>query len=230
MNAMKVDGDIPRAIVLFREALALNPTHEDSRYYLGNCLAMTGDLAGALSQLEELMRIDPQSQRAYRQWGAWRAMSATSAADLVAAEQALHKALAINPEETGTLLLLGEIALLRGEAGKAEERLALACRTNARAAGGFFLRGYIAWKLGDEARARELLVQARRAFGESWAPKGATSEGDVRQKMHTDATPLLRFWEEWDGTATSRSFAALDGFLVKRTKDLRPSSPARHEH
>lgn len=86
--------------------------------------AMTGDVAGALSQLEELTRIDPQSQRAYRQWGAWRAMSATSAADLVAAEQALQRALAINPEETGTLLLLGEIALLRGEAGKAEERLA----------------------------------------------------------------------------------------------------------
>ncbi len=111
-----------------------------------------------------------------------------------------------------------------------EVGLALACRTNARAAGGFFLRGYVAWRQGDEARARELLVQARRALGESWVPKGATSEGNVRQKMHTDATPLSRFWDEWDGTATSRNFAALDGFLVKRAKDLRVSSPARHEH
>ena len=38
VRAMKREGDIPRAISLFREALALNPAHEDSRYYLANCL------------------------------------------------------------------------------------------------------------------------------------------------------------------------------------------------
>jgi hypothetical protein len=43
MRAMRVEKDFPRAIVLFREALALNPTHEDSLYYLGNSLAVEGD-------------------------------------------------------------------------------------------------------------------------------------------------------------------------------------------
>jgi hypothetical protein len=39
MNAMKVENDNPKAIALFREAFALNPSHEDSHYYLGLCLA-----------------------------------------------------------------------------------------------------------------------------------------------------------------------------------------------
>ncbi|HET7102938.1 MAG TPA: CRTAC1 family protein, partial [Terracidiphilus sp.] len=34
MDAMKRDLDYPRAASLFREALAINPNHEDSRYYL----------------------------------------------------------------------------------------------------------------------------------------------------------------------------------------------------
>lgn len=216
MQAMKVDADLPRAIALFRDALALNPRHEDSRYYLASSLAMTADVEGALTELEELTRINPQSHRGHKQWGTLRAMSARSASDLVAAEQTLRRALAINPEETGTLLVLGEIALLRGQLGIAEQRLTLACRTNARAVGGLFLLGYLAWKRGDEAGARERLVQARRALGEKWVPTGTTSEGDVRQKMHTDQTPLSRFWERWDGSPMFGSFAALESSLRGR--------------
>lgn len=47
MNAMKVNKDHAKAIRLFREAIELNPVHEDSRYYLG--LASHGDTEGALA-------------------------------------------------------------------------------------------------------------------------------------------------------------------------------------
>jgi cytochrome c-type biogenesis protein CcmH/NrfG len=115
MNAMKIEKAYPKAIRLFRVALALDPKHEDARYYLGQCLAAEGDVPGALAQFEELTRLNTHSHRGFQQWGVARACSATSAADLVAAEQSLKRAHALNPEETGALLVLGEVSLMRGD-------------------------------------------------------------------------------------------------------------------
>jgi tetratricopeptide (TPR) repeat protein len=214
MDAIKRQGDIPLAIELLREALGLNPVHEDSLYYLANCLASEGDMRGAMAELEELQRINPQSHRAFKQWGTLRAMSAVSAADLVAAEEDLERSLALNPEETGSLLVLGEIALMRGDDLRAQERLELACRTNPRAVGGFFLRGYVAWRQGEAADAGELLTAAREARGEEWKPAGTVAEGDVAQQMHREETPLSRFYENWDGgLEPDGAFRELHSFL-----------------
>ncbi len=223
MNAMKVEKDNARAIGLFREALALDPAHEDSLYYLATCLASTGDTGGALTTLAKLKRISPQSQRAFAQWGNLRAISAKSPADLQAAEESLARAHAINPEETGALLILGEVALLRGDHKLADERLAAACRTNPKAVGGFFLRGYLAWKRGNDAGAKKLLEETRTALGKEWQPKGATSEGDVKQKQHVEKTPLTRFWESWDGSIEpARAFAGPDEHLQSSLRALNP--------
>ncbi len=217
MNAMKVERDNLKAIGLFREALALDPAHEDSLYYLATCLASTGDNEGALAQLAELKRLNSQSQRAFAQWGTLRALSANCAADVEAAEESLLRAHAINPEETGALLVLGEVALLRGDTRLADERLAAACRTNPKAVGGFFLRGYLAWRRGENTAAVELLNATRTALGPDWQPKGSTSEGDVKQKQHIEKTPLTRFWDNWDGTtAPAGTYAGLDAFLKRR--------------
>jgi tetratricopeptide (TPR) repeat protein len=214
MDAMKVERDNPKAIALFREAIALNPQHEDSRYYLGLCLASQGDTAGALAALEGLQQLSPQSHRAWQQWGVIRALFAKSDADLAAAEQALLRAQRINPEETGALLVLGEVALLRGDLQLAEERLAAATHTNPRAVGGFFLRGYLAWKRGDTTAARHFLEQTRAALGPDWQPAGATSEGDVKQKQHVEKTPLTAFWDAWNGQLEpAATFAALEARL-----------------
>ncbi|MBI2926365.1 MAG: VCBS repeat-containing protein [Verrucomicrobia bacterium] len=217
MNALKIDKDSAKAIPFFRAALELDPKHEDSRYYLAHCLAAQGDATGALVQLEELQRINSHSHRGFQQWGSLRAIFAKSDADLAAAEQALERAHAINPEETGALLVLGEVSLLRGDLAKADERLAAACRTNPKAVGGFFLRGYLAWKRGDDTQARKFLEDTRTALGKDWQPKGATSEGDVQQKQHIETTPLTRFWEQWDGLAEpEKTFAQLDAFLTTK--------------
>jgi Flp pilus assembly protein TadD len=211
MDAMKLEQDNAKAIVRFREAIALNPQHEDSRYYLGLCLASQGDTDGALAALAELQQLNPQSHRAWQQWGVLRTLAARNDADLVAAEQALQRAHTINPEETGALLVLGEVALLRGDLGLADERLAAATHTNPKAVGGFFLRGYLAWKRGDHARARPYLEQTRTALGPDWQPKGATSEGDVSQKQHVEKTPLTPFWDGWKGQADPAvAFALLE--------------------
>jgi hypothetical protein len=66
MDAMKRDKDMAKAAQLFREALAINPAHEDSRYYLANCFAALGDVPGATAELDALARINPQSHRAFQ--------------------------------------------------------------------------------------------------------------------------------------------------------------------
>jgi tetratricopeptide (TPR) repeat protein len=214
MDAMKVEQDNAKAVRLFHEALALDPRHEDSRYYIAHCLAAQGDVTTALAQLEELQRQNPQSHRAFKQWGRLRAIFAAGDADLTAAEKSLERAHALNPEETGALLVLGEVSLLRGDAAKADERLAAACRSNPKAVGGFFLRGYLAWKRGDTPAATKFLEDTRAALGKDWQPKGATSEGDVQRKQHEEKSPLAHFWESWDGAiAPASAYARLDARL-----------------
>jgi tetratricopeptide (TPR) repeat protein len=217
MDAMKVERNIPKAIDLFQVALKLNPQHEDSHYYLSHCLAEQGNWSGALDELKELIRLNPQSHRGHSQWGTIRALSARSDADLAAAEQSLVLAHELNPEETGALLVLGEVQLMRGRSSEAEASFTKACRTNPKAVGGYFLRGYAAWKCGDTEGAQDMLKEASQALGPDWRPKGTTSEGDVQRKWHVEKTPLSRFWENWDGSYDlTRVFAELDQQLHAR--------------
>jgi tetratricopeptide (TPR) repeat protein len=214
MHALKVEQNCGKAIALFREALAYDAAHEDGRYYLGNCLAAQGDIDGALAQYELMTRGNPQSHRGFARWGTLRAITARSAVDLGRAEHALDQAYRLNPEETGALLSLGEVALMRGRRAVAQQRLASVCQTNPRATGGFFLLGYVRWKQGDAAGAGDLLREARKSLGPEWKPKGATAEGDVLLKAHTETTPLSRFWESWDGAlAPARAYAHLEAYL-----------------
>ena len=219
MNAMKVEKDNPKAIRLFRAALQLDPRHEDALYYLGQCLATEGDTTGALEQLGKLTRLNPHSHRGFQQWGVVRACSAVTAADLVAAEQSLERAHALNPEETGALLVLGEVSLMRGDFPKAEERLNAVCQTNVKAVGGFFLRGYLAWRRNEQSQSRALLENARLALGKDWQPQGTTAEGDVKTKQHIESSPLNRYWTRWDGQADPDSAYRL---LADYLKSLAP--------
>jgi tetratricopeptide (TPR) repeat protein len=217
VHAMKVENDPDKAIGLFKKALIFDPVHEDSLHYLGQCLMMKGNLEGALETFEKLTRVNPSSHRGHRQVGYLRARTARTPGDLLSAETALERALAVNPEETGVLLLLGEIDLIQGELEKAEQRLAWVCRSNPRSAAGFYLRGYIAWKTGDRAGARDFLSRAMQAKKQKKKPKGSTSEGDVQIKMHIDASLLSSFVENLDSKSDNldNAYGDLDEYFKK---------------
>ena len=216
MQAVKVEQNCDKAVLLLQKALTYDPAHEDARYYLGNCLAAQGHIDAALAQYKQLTQNNPQSHRGFARWGTLRAMTARSPADLADAERALEKAYRLNPEETGALLSLGEVALLRGQSAVARTRLAAITQTNPRATGAFFLLGYLQWKEGNETGAGELLARARQTLGPDWKPRGATAEGDVTRKMETESTTLSRFWESWDGSLVPRqTYKPLDAHLTR---------------
>lgn len=214
MDAMKRDRNFAKAASLFREALAINPAHEDSHYYLANCLAASGDIAGAIAELDTLARINPQNHRAFQRKGELLASAARSRGELTAARQPLDAALRLNPEETGTLTLLGEVSLAAGNFADAERSFEHVCQTNSRAAVAWFLRGYIAWKQGDVHGAAAMLAQAHRALGPDWKPSGSVLEGDVRQHMYSESGFLNIFEQEWDGSEDPvHAYAKLDPYL-----------------
>lgn len=216
MDAVKIENAPAKALPLFRQALELNPEHEDAHYYLAHCLTATGDTTGALTELANLQRINPQSHRAWQQWGTLRGLTATNALQLAAAESALERAHALNPEETGALLVLGEIALLRSDAAVAENRLAAVCQANPKAAPAYYLRGFLAWTREDRVQAKALLAEARRALGPEAQPEGTTAEGDVRGgKQHRETTVLSGLWQAWNGSEDpERAFADLAAFVA----------------
>jgi hypothetical protein len=222
MNAFKVDGDCESAIPSFERALELKPGHEDSLYYLGNCLAEVGDPEGALEQFARMMELNRMSHRAYKRWGTLRAMTARSSAEVHAAKQALERAVEINKEATGAMLVLGEIAVITSDTASARQRLEWVGRTNPQAGEAFFLLAYIAAGTGDDALRDSHLASARASRREDWKPEGVVAEGDVLQLMHTEATPLGRFFDAWDGTFDPQAtFAPLDAHLT----DLRRRTP-----
>jgi tetratricopeptide (TPR) repeat protein len=214
MDAMKRERNFAKAVQLFREALAMNPGHEDSHYYLANCLAALNDIPSAITELDALARINPQNHRAFQRKGELLAASASSRSQLELARQSLDAALRLNSEETGTLVLLGQVALAQGDLAKAEQRFAHACQANPRAVNVWFLRSYIAWKQRNPQKASAMLDTARTARGRDWKPAGAALEGDVQHRMYSESGFLNVFEQQWDGSPDpTRVFAPLDAYL-----------------
>ena len=214
MDAMKREQNFAKAVSLFREALALNPSHEDSHYYLANCWAALGNVPAAIAELDSLAQINPQNHRAFQRKGELLAASASSRGQLAPARQALNTALHLNSEETGTLVLLGQVALAQGDISAADQNLTRACQANPRATNAWFLRAYIAWRRGDLQRAAAMLTATRAARGPDWKPVGGVLEGDVKRLMYSESGFLNLFEQQWEGSADLvRVYAPLDAYL-----------------
>jgi hypothetical protein len=214
MDAMKRERDYAKAIRLFREALTINPGHEDSHYYLANCLAASGDIPSALAELDTLAHLNPQNHRAFQRKGELLAVSATSRGQLEQAREPLEAALRLNSEETGTLLLLAEVELTLRNFGAAQQHLTHVCQANPRAASAWFLRGYLAWKQHDKQETLAMLEKTQTARGRDWKPVGSVAEGDVHQRMFRESGFLNVFEEQWNGSLPpDNAYAALDAYV-----------------
>jgi hypothetical protein len=120
----------------------------------------------------------------------------------------------LNSEETGTVVLLGQVALALGDFAGAEQQFTHALQANPRAVNAWFLRAYIAWKRNDFRQSSKMLVSAREARGRDWKPAGSVLEGDVQRRMYSEAGFLNIFEKQWDGSPTPEiAFGQLDSYL-----------------
>jgi len=210
---LRVQSAWSAAAPAYRKALELDPRHEDSLYYLGNALFETGEFTGAIDAWQTLLEVNPRSSRAHIQLGTIYSCGASGAPfDLDRAEREFALALGINQEETGPVLKLGEIALLKGDDTEARKHLAAVDRAHARSIEARYLLGYLSWK-EDDLPAAQIALQRAIELGRS-APSSpsASSEGETRKGKPLLATgtrprsllaPFAAALQEWDGTPVS---------------------------
>jgi tetratricopeptide (TPR) repeat protein len=182
-------GEFVRAAGLYREALALDPDHEDSLYYLGQSLQETRDYEGAREAFTQLVALNHSSARGHLALGALMASPDPGTPfDPVAAEEQFRQAHAINREETGPMVRLGEVLIVRGDLAQAREWLEGAARTNPKSVEAAFLAGYLRQQQGDASGSRAYYRKAIRAAQTEAPVKGILSEGD-RKAVAAPAAP-----------------------------------------
>ena len=192
-SALRTRGEFLRAADLYRQALQLNPSHEDSLYYLGSCLYEMGEYTEAEQQLRGLIALNPESGRAYGQLGRVLSVTAPGAAqDAVAARQAFERELQIYTEQAGPLLELGGLELNQGELAQAEREFRTAARLGSAEAE--FLLGYTLFLQNRRQEAEHSFekVVAKYRADAKLTSKGVLSEGDILPAPDKPLTALQR--------------------------------------
>ena len=178
---LKLQGAWAAAASAYREALEIDPAHEDALYSLGNVLFELERYRGAAAAWRRLIEVNPQSTRAHIQLGAVYSCGASGAPlDLGVAEREFQRALAINKEETGPVFKLGEVCLLSGQRQRALTYFTAVVRSNVRSVQAHYLIGYLNWLEGELEESRNALQQAVSLSRPKQSDGAFVGEGDTR--------------------------------------------------
>lgn len=221
----RMQGEWEQAVQHYRQALALNEQHEDALYYLGNMYLELSRYQEAEEYWKKLVEVNPKNSRAFLQLGSLY-LSSAEFFDIDKAESACRESLKINKEETGPVLLLGEIKLIRGQLDQAAADFDAVRASNFKSTEAYFLGGYIAWKKGEMKKAQDLFIQAVRyskpldnkpgkVMGEGDTKRGigfgAVTSKSVFRKFMTDLPDVQ---PEHSGQALEQAYTGLDALLA----------------
>ncbi|MFQ5747677.1 MAG: FG-GAP-like repeat-containing protein [Gemmatimonadota bacterium] len=186
-TAARTRGRPGEAADAYEAALVIDPAHEDALYYLGNVRLELGDLAGAERAWRRLVEVAPMSARGHASLGRlYACFSRPDIYDPDRAEAELRRAFEINAEETGPVLGLGIVALLRHDLGTAVGEFDAVAASNPRSVIAPFLSGYVAWSRGDTVLAREAL---RAAMERARAGRAGAADSGAAAASRTHALP-----------------------------------------
>lgn len=180
-TARRMASDCVAAVPMYRRALEQRPGHEDTLYYLGNCLAERGAYAEALATFDRLARLNPAgSSRAQVQAALLHASLLPGAPfDLERAERLFRQALEVDPESAARLGL-AEVRLLKGDVDDARRLLTEVDADSPMGVAAPFLLGYLAYHADGHQAARSRFAAAVTRL----CPPGSVSrwseEGDVK--------------------------------------------------
>ncbi|MFQ5689258.1 MAG: FG-GAP-like repeat-containing protein [Gemmatimonadota bacterium] len=240
----RIAGDLETAAREYAAALTLDSTHEDALYYLGNVELERGDFRAAAEAWERLEALDPGSARVHFQLGRLHACpSHPEGLDLERAEREFRRAREINSEETGPLLRLGQVALLRGDLEEATEELDAVTSVNEQSVDALYLKGYIAWKRGRNTESIALFrkaIDGARSVVTARPPAGGAERADsVRRAargrgpcgaLDVDRAALAAVDKANVESAAMQSYRNLDAELMRvrrGTRRVRPGGGPR---
>jgi len=165
----------------YEKALTLDSEHEDALYYLGNMYLELGEFGKAEKTWLRLENLNSKSPRVHFQLGSLYLNYPDSRFfNIEKAKIFFQKALAMNKEETGALLYLGQIELLKGKLEKAQTYFAAVTGSNFKSVPAHFLNGYIAWKRGDSKEALTSFDKAIQYSRPTKPKMGVLGEGDAK--------------------------------------------------
>lgn len=177
---LRLAGQLDAAAEKYRQALQLNGQHEDALYYLGNVYLELGEIERAQAAWQRLVEINPHSARVHLQLGRLYLRLEDPLFNIDRAEAEYRRAHEINKEETGPLLRLAEVELIRGNLIDARGLFNAVIGSNYRSVEAHFLLGYLAWKGGDRQAALTLFNKALKYTQPEKTIPGFTSEGDTK--------------------------------------------------
>ncbi len=190
-TGLRSQGEFAKAMALYKRALELNTNHEDSLYYLGNCLFELGDYTEAANVYRRITELSPNSHRGFSQLGVTLSTLAPGAPlDFAQAKKAFERNVQINKEESGPFLRLGLLALNQGNLEEALRHFNTAAGFGSPE--GYFLTGYVRF---CQRRYREALSCFEKVLEISAREKqitgrGVLSEGDIKATSQNAITPL----------------------------------------
>lgn len=180
-TALRTEHQIQRASDTYARALELNPVHEDVLYYYGTMRLDLGDFRSAERAWRQLIVVNASSARAHSELGSlYLCLDPAAPFDPDSAVRHFQRAHEINKEETGPLVRLGEVALLRGDLSAAKARFETVLATHAASSLALFYTGYVDWKNGRAAAAQQHFASAVAAAKSSTPTTPAPGEGDTK--------------------------------------------------
>ena len=217
----RLQGKTDSAIKSYQDALTVNQKHEDALYYIGNMFMNAGDYGQAQSSWEKLVKINPQSERAYIQLG--NIYFCINHPDQFHAEKSksyFEHAANLNKETLSPNLKLGEISLFQNKLNEAFgmfNKLLMMDHKNAEI---FFIIGYLNWKSGNELNARKNLAQsleigmATAAITEQGEKTNATKSESIIKKRECD---LFMNW-------------LIENLIVSKKYDIKTEMPTVYKN
>lgn len=189
---LRSQDEFAQAVVFYKQALQINPDHEETLYYLGNSFLELGAYPEAIKQYRRITQRNPYSSRAFSQLGVILSTLAPGAPlHFEQAKEAFERSAEINKEESGPYLRLGILALNQGRLEQAFPYFQTAA--GFRSPEGYFLAGYVSFR---KQRYREavrffLKVIEINAREREISGRGVLSEGDIRSNSsQAGKTPL----------------------------------------
>ncbi len=109
-NALRNDGADSEAVATLRDALRLNPLLPETHYDLAFTLLKTGKTDEALSEAQKALSLRPD----YIEALVLAAGIAVNAGNVIIAEPLIDRLRTLQPDESGTHLLIGALYVVRG--------------------------------------------------------------------------------------------------------------------
>lgn len=177
----RIDGQWEDAARYYEQSLTINNDHEDSRFNLGNMYLEIGQYKKAEQCWLDIVETNPSSARSHMQLGRlYLSYERVETFDIDKAREEFLKTRELNKVITGPSMLLGHVALLKGEVNAAKDYFQSVIGSDIKNVEAYYLLGYLYWKSGNIEKASLMFEMAVKYSIPEQSIDGTLSEGDTK--------------------------------------------------